>query len=350
MNVRVWIVVTGGVLIACVASVSAAPPLVDVPAIVARVLPAVASITTRHVHRDASQAPVVRRGLGSGVIVDRRGYIVTNHHVIEDAEQIKVSLADERVFVARLVGTDPVTDLAVIKIDAKRLPIVRLANSDRPRIGEPVVAIGNPLWIEGGPTVTAGIVSGLERILEQPGLPMLHHLIQTDAAINEGNSGGPLVNGAGQVIGINVALVPSAHGIGFAIPVATVRSVLQDLMAGRPIVRSTLGLTAVSVTPQVAFANDLQTERGVLVIDVDPDGPAADAGIRIGDVVTALGGASVRNLHDFHAALWRRRPGETVDATVDRRGETITVRPVLCTDRGRQGYHSKAGGWKCSTR
>jgi serine protease Do len=269
------------------------------------------------------------------VIVDRRGYIVTNNHVIEDAEQIKVTLPDERVFSARLIGADPVTDLAVLKIDGTRFPVATLADAGNLRVGEPVIAIGNPLWIEGGPTVTAGVVSGLGRSLEQPGLPMLHRLIQTDAAINEGNSGGPLVNGAGQVVGINTAIIPSAHGIGFAIPITTVRPVLRALVAGRRIVRPALGLVAVSVTPQVAFANDLKVERGALVVEVDASSPASAADIRADDVIIAVDGHRVRDLHDYHGALWRRRPGETAEIALDRDGEAVTVRAVLGTDRAR---------------
>ncbi len=324
---------------AALAVLHAAPaigaPAVDVTAAVERVLPAVVSVTTRHIHREPAQAPVLRRGLGSGVIVDRRGYVVTNHHVIEDAEQIKVTLPDGRVFAARLVGADPVTDLAVLKIDGTKLPVATLGNSGALRVGQPVIAIGNPLWIEGGPTVTAGVVSGLGRSLEQPGLPMLHNLIQTDAAINEGNSGGPLVNRAGQVIGINTAIIPSAHGIGFAIPTSTLRPVLRELVAGRPIVRPNLGVVAVSVTPQVAFANDLTVERGALVVEVEAGGPAAEAGIRVGDVITAVGGHRVRDLHDYHGVLWRRRPGETVEIALDRDGEAVTVRAALGTDSAR---------------
>ena len=320
-----------------VVPVSAAPPTsgVDVPAIVAKVLPAVVSITTRQTVRDAAQPSLLRRGLGSGVIVDRRGHIVTNHHVIEDAEQIKVTLPDERVFTARVVGADPVTDLAVVKIEGIRLPVARLANRDRLRIGEPVIAIGNPLWIEGGPTVTAGIVSGLGRTLEQPGLPMLHHLIQTDAAINDGNSGGPLVNSAAEVVGVNTAIIPSAHGIGFAIPVRTVRAVLGELVAGRPIVRATLGLVAVSVTPQLAFANGLPAERGVLVVEVESGSPAEAADIRVGDMITGVDSQRLRDLHDYHSALWRRGPGQNVEIVIDRHGEKTTVRATLGRDRAR---------------
>ena len=210
-----------------------------------------------------------------------------------------------------------------------------LGDSTRLRVGETVVAIGNPLWIEGGPTVTAGVVSGLRRTLEQPGLPMLHDLIQTDAAINEGNSGGPLVNRAGHVVGINTAIIASAHGIGFAIPISTVRPVLRALIDGRPIVRPTLGLAAVSVTPQVAFVNELKAERGALVTDVYDGGPAANAGIRAGDVITTFGGLAVRNLQDFHSALWSRRPAEPVNVVLDRQGEVVTVRTVLATDHAR---------------
>jgi serine protease Do len=323
-------------LIVCVAIVptAAAPPLMDVPGVVAKVLPAVVSITTGRIHRDAGQ-PILRRGRGSGVIVDRSGYIVTNHHVIADAEEIKVTLPDARTFTARLVGTDPITDVAVIRINGGKLPVALLGDSRRVRVGEPVVAIGNPLWIEGGPTVTAGVISGLDRILEQAGLPMLHHLIQTDAAINEGNSGGPLVDRTGRVIGINTAIIQSAHGIGFAIPTHMIRLVLRELMAGRPIMRPSLGIVAVSVTPQVAFANELKVEHGVLVTEIEADGPASAADLKVGDVITSLDGEPVPSLHAFHLALWRKQPGGIVDVGLERDGLARTTRISLGTDRGR---------------
>lgn len=314
---------------------AAAGPGADVSAVVARVLPSVVSITTRHLHEDAASQQVASPGLGSGVIVDRRGFVLTNYHVVEDAEQIKVTLPDERTFTARLVGADPGTDLAVVKIDGTKLPVATLGDSTTLRVGELVIAIGNPLWIEGGPTVTVGVVSGLGRLLEQPGLPMLHHLIQTDAAINAGNSGGPLVNRAGQVIGINTAVIASAHGIGFAIPSATVRSVLLELMAGRRIVRPTLDLVGVSVTPQVAFANDLGVARGVLVRSVEDGGAADAAGLRAGDVITAVGDQPVKDLHDFHAALWRRAPGDRVVIRVARGSGSLAVQARLAQDAAR---------------
>ena len=300
-----------------------------VPAMVARVLPAVVSITTRQIERDQLDRPVVTPGLGSGIIVDRRGYILTNDHVLEGVEQIKVALADERTFRATLVGRDPFTDLAVLRIEGTNLPAAVLGDSDRVAIGETVVAIGNPLWIEGGATVTAGVVSGLGRSTEQEGLPVLHNLIQTDAAINPGNSGGPLVDLAGRVIGINTAVIAAAHGIGFAIPINRARPVMQALIARGRIARTSLGLFAVSLTPQLAYVYDLPVERGALIKRIESGGPADRAGLEAGDVVTDIGGRPVRNLHDLHDEMARHKAGETVALRVWRAGRTLTVTPQL---------------------
>jgi S1-C subfamily serine protease len=165
--------------------------------------------------------------------------------------------------------------------------------------------------------------------MEQPGLPMLHNLIQTDAAINPGNSGGPLVNLAGQVVGINTAVIASAHGIGFAISANTMKPVLAALIASGRVVRPSLGLEAVSVTPQVAYANDLPIERGALVIRVEPAGAAAEAGLEPGDVITALDGKPVRDLHHLHAFVERHKAGQTVSVTLRRHGQTLTFQAVL---------------------
>jgi serine protease Do len=300
-----------------------------VPAMVARVLPAVVSITTRQIERDQFDHPVVTPGLGSGIIVDRRGYILTNDHVVDGAEQIKIALADQRTFRATLVGRDPFTDLAVLKIDGKNLPFATLGDSSRLVIGETVVAIGNPLWIEGGATVTAGVVSGFGRSTEQEGLPVLHNLIQTDAAINAGNSGGPLVDLAGRVIGINTAVIASAHGIGFAIPINSVKPVMKALIAGERITRTSLGLFAVSLSPQLAYVYDLPVERGALIKRIESGGPAYRAGLEAGDVVTDIDGRPVRNLHDLHDEMARHKAGETVALRVWRAGRRLTVTPQL---------------------
>jgi serine protease Do len=306
---------------------------IDLPAMVQRSVAATVSVTTRQIEHDQFNKPVPVRGLGSGFVVDPRGFVLTNWHVVQGAEQIKVTFSDERVFRAELVGADPFTDLAVLKVDGGKLPALRLGTSARLRVGETVVAIGSPLWIEGGPTVTAGVVSALGRSMEEPGLPILHNLIQTDAAINPGNSGGPLLNRAGEVIGVNTAIIPSAHGIGFAIAVDTVKPVLAALIANRRVVRTSLALSAVSVTPQIAYANDLPIERGALVTRLDAAGSGAAAGIEVGDIVTAIDGRPIRHLHDLHERLARQRPGTTVNITVHRSGRTLVVPAVLGEER-----------------
>jgi S1-C subfamily serine protease len=293
------------------------------PAMVERVLPAVVSITIRYVDRDESDQPVPGRGIGSGVVVDSRGYIVTNNHVIDGAETISVRLTDERAFPATVVGVDRITDLAVIKVDAVNLPALRLGDTSRLRLAETVVAIGSPLWIE-GPTVTVGVVSGLGRIIEEPGLPSLHDLVQTDAAINPGNSGGPLVNLRGEVVGINTALVPTAHGIGFAISANTARPIVERLIANGRVVRPGIGVGTVSVTPLVASRQALPAERGVLVRSGAATAVAGTA-LADGDLITAVEGQPVRDVHELHRILWRRRAGETVRVTLWRARQQLTV-------------------------
>lgn len=302
---------------------------VGVPAMVARVLPAVVSITTRQIERDQFNQAVPTRGLGSGFIVDRQGHVLTNNHVVEGAEDIKVALTDGRTFRAVLVGADPFTDLAVLRIDAKNLPALPLGDSARLAAGETVVAIGSPLWIEGGPTVTTGVVSALGRSMEQPGLPILHNLIQTDAAINPGNSGGPLLNLRGEAIGINTAMIASAHGIGFAISAGMARPVLRELIAHGRVVRASLGIAAVSLTPQLAYANELPIERGALIFRVETGGAGETVGLEPGDVITSVGGRAVTDLHHLHEELSRHRVGEAVAVSVWREGQTLTLRPVL---------------------
>jgi S1-C subfamily serine protease len=293
------------------------------PNVVARVLPGVVGIVTRQIERDQFNRPVVQPGLGSGFIVDARGFILTNNHVVEGAIEIKVALVDGRRFRGTLVGGDRFTDLAVLKVEGSDLPTLPLGDSRALRIAETVVAIGSPLWLEGGPTVTVGVISALGRSMEQDRLPVLHNLIQTDAAINPGNSGGPLVDRDGRVVGINTALIPSAHGIGFAIAIADARPVLEVLMAGGRIARTSLGITAVSVTPQVAWTNELPLEDGVLVTRVDEPGPAEAAGILAGDIIMRVADDRVTDLHQLHEVLRRRQAGETVAITAWRSGEVL---------------------------
>jgi serine protease Do len=307
-----------------------------VPAIVARVLPSVVSITARRIDKDQFNKSAPKAGLGSGVIVDQQGHILTNNHVVEGFEEFKVTLPDGRTFRGTLVGGDFFTDLALLKIEGKNLRALPLGDSSKLAIGETVIAIGSPLWIEGGPTVTVGVISGKGRSMEEadePDQPMLHDLLQTDAAINPGNSGGPLLNLRGEVVGINTAVMTTAHGIGFVIPINNAKPVIKILLAHGRLVRPSMGVTAVSVTPQLAFTNDLKVESGALVVRVDEGGPAAAVGMQPDDVIIAVGSDVVENLHHFHDLLFRRKPGETVQVTVWRNGETLTLSPVLVKDR-----------------
>jgi serine protease Do len=301
------------------------------PDMVAKAMPAVVSITTREI--DQFNRQEVGRGIGSGFIVDRRGYVLTNYHVIEGAQEIKVALGDRRRFRAALVGVDRFSDLAVLRIDGTNLPVLPLGESRRLRVAQTVVAIGNPLWLEGGPTVTVGVVSALGRSMEEDGLPVLHNLIQTDAAINPGNSGGPLLDLEGRVIGINTAVVASAHGIGFAIPVDSAKPVLQTLIARGRVERASLLLSAVSVTPQVSYANDLPMEEGVLVTRVEAGGPAAKAGLAPGDVLLAVDTHELADLHELHEALFRRKPGDVVTLRVWRSSEIAIISVELGEER-----------------
>ena len=300
-----------------------------VPRAIARVLPAVVRISTLAETRDDSGQVTVVRGVGSGVIVERRGYIVTNHHVIEGAGRITVSLTDGRAFPAVVVGTDTTEDLAVLRIEGRDFPVAPLGNSSRLALGETVIAIGTPAGVDGGPAVTVGVVSGLGRSMEEPGLPMLHDLIQTDAAINPGNSGGPLVDLTGRVVGINTALVPSAQGIGFALPVATLKPIVSQLIATGRMTRPSLGVVTVSLKPEMVDAADLPVRAGALVVAVEPGAADDPPSLQRGDVITALHGQQVNGLRDLRHALSHRRVGEVIHVQLWRDGRALTIPTVI---------------------
>ena len=300
-----------------------------VPAVVAKVRPAVVNVATRQVTYDVLLRATPAQGIGSGVVFDARGYVLTNSHVVRGAQQIRVTLPDGRGFPGKLIGADPVTDLAVIKIDGRDLPVAPLGDSSKLEIGETVIAIGNPLGLEGGPTVTVGVVSAVARSIEDPGGPTLHDLIQTDAAINPGNSGGPLVRMAGDVIGINAAIIQEAQGIGFAISINSAKPIIQELVAHGRVVRPAIGIAPVSVTPQLASAYELPVDRGVLVARLDPRGPAAKAGMRAGDVIVAIAGHPVKNVGELRAAIGQHKIGETVELAVRREKASVTLKVML---------------------
>lgn len=273
-------------------------------------------------------APAVR-GLGSGVIVSNEGYVLTNHHVIDGAEEITVELTDHRTYNARLIGSDPPSDLAVLKIDENNLPVLTMGNSDQARVGDMVLAIGNPLGLE--QTVTAGIISAKGR---STGLSdgSFEDFLQTDAPINQGNSGGALVSATGELIGINSQILSPTGGnigIGFAIPVNMARNVMDQLIRGGSVRRGSLGVTIQALTPQAVTRLGLQSARGALVASVVSGGPAERAGVRPGDVITAFNGNPVVDPNALRNAVAGTAPGSQVELTVWRDGREQGLRVTL---------------------
>ena len=267
-----------------------------------------------------------QRGLGSGFILDAEGRILTNNHVVQGAVELKVQLTDGREFEAEIVGTDPETDLAVIRIqgDPKDLPTVALGDSDEAKAGQWVLAVGNPLGLSH--TVSAGIVSATGRRI---GAANYESMIQTDAAINAGNSGGPLVNLKGEVIGVNAAILGRTNmGIGFAIPINMAKDILDDLIAGRKVVRGHMGVNISSVKPDMAEAFGYEGTGGALVQDVTPNSPAEKAGIQPGDIVTEFEGRPVKDADDLQQSVTAADPGQTVELKLwrERREETVKVK------------------------
>jgi serine protease Do len=270
-------------------------------------------------------------GVGSGVIIDDKGYVLTNNHVIDDAERLKVTLADGRVLKGKVAGTDEVTDLAVLKVESEDpLPAAALGDSDGLKAGQIVLAIGNPFGLTGGPAVTAGIVSSLDRSIQTRNGVL--ELIQTDAAINPGNSGGPLVNTKGEVIAINTANMPYAQGIGFAVPVNTAKKILQELIEKGKVARPWIGIASIKVTPRLARFYGLPTREGALVAGVEPYSPADDAGLRKGDIIEEIDGSRVEDPSEIATRVKGKQMNEKLVLTVNRYGRQLQV-PVQVDER-----------------
>ncbi|HNW00884.1 MAG TPA: trypsin-like peptidase domain-containing protein [Burkholderiaceae bacterium] len=247
-------------------------------------------------------------GLGSGVIVSPSGYILTNNHVVEGADEIEVILNDSRRTVAKVIGTDPDSDLAVLKIELDKLPVIVLGNSDALQVGDQVLAIGNPFGV--GQTVTSGIISALGR--NQLGINTFENFIQTDAAINPGNSGGALVDTSGNLMGINTAIYSrsgGSMGIGFAIPVSTAKLVMEGIVKDGQVTRGWIGVEPNDLSPELAETFGVKAKQGVIITGVLQDGPAAKAGIRPGDVVTNVSGKAVGNVSELLTSVAALKPG-----------------------------------------
>jgi serine protease Do len=269
-----------------------------------------------------------QQGAGSGVIVSPEGLILTNNHVVEGAQQIKVTLLSGKSFPGRVVGRDPFSDLAVIRVETtERLPAATLGRSSALRVGQMAVAVGNPFGL--GHTVTVGVISALNRSIQVPNL-VIENLIQTDAAINPGNSGGALADSSGSLIGINTAIVQQAQGIGFAIPIDTARAIMDQLISQGRVVRPYAGLVwGGDVDANIARQYNLAVDHGIIVREVDANGPAAKAGIRQGDIIVAVDGRRVNNWNDFIRELFAKRPGDRVRVEVARNGDRRTVEMTL---------------------
>ncbi|BBB90230.1 MAG TPA: trypsin-like peptidase domain-containing protein [Methylomusa anaerophila] len=290
----------------------------------------VVGITNKAVARDFfNRKVVVEQGVGSGVIFDANGYIVTNNHVVEGAAEIVVSLADGRTVNGTVVGTDPATDLAVVKIEASDLPVATLGDSDSLMVGEPAIAIGNPLGLEFKGTVTVGVISAVNRTLDFG--DRRFKLIQTDAAINPGNSGGALVNADGVVVGINSSKISATgvEGIGFAIPVNTARPILQSLIDKGRVIRAYLGIGALDKNTAAKYGYELNIEKGIYLAKVYPNGPAAKVGIQEGDVILSVAGTETNSVPDLRAVLDNQQVGSRVAVVIQRNGRTQTINVAL---------------------
>jgi serine protease Do len=290
-----------------------------------------------------NQGAVVPAGVGTGFIYDTAGHILTNDHVVAGAQQLQVALTDKRSFPAEVVGEDPMTDLAVLQINASNLPVAQLGSSSDLRVGQWVVAIGNALGLPGGPTVTQGVVSATGRTVQEPGQsnnsagPFLFDAIQTDAPINPGNSGGPLTNLNGQVIGINTLVATqaepgvAAQGIGFAIAIDTAKPIADQLVSSGHAVHPFVGIAYGPLTPGLAARLGVNATSGIVVGQVAPGSPAASAGLQQGDVITSVDGQSLDSESALAQALNRHKPGDTVSLTVVRNGQQQNVSLTLGT-------------------
>ncbi len=278
----------------------------------------------------------VERGTGSGFIINSDGHILTNAHVVDGADRVNVTLKDGRSFEGKVMGTDPVTDVAVIKIESNNLPAVSLGNSEQLRPGEWAIAIGNPLGLDN--TVTTGIISATGRSSSQVGVPDKRvEFIQTDAAINPGNSGGPLLNASGQVIGMNTAIIQGAQGLGFAIPINTAQRIAEQLVARGKVEHPFLGIQMVTLTPELKqninsnpnAGLTVDEEQGVLIAKVLPNSPAAKSGLRAGDVIHKINGQSVTDASDVQKSVENSQVGSSLQLDVrrDQQDVSVTVQP-----------------------
>ncbi len=279
--------------------------------IIEKVSKSVVNISTvKLVHNIFYQAVPVG-GMGSGTIIDENGLILTNNHVVGGAEKINVTLWNNQVLEGTIAGSCAIHDIAVVKVGSKGLVSAQMGDSDKLRVGQHVYAIGNPFGLAGGPSVTSGVVSAINRTIESE-RGLIENLVQTDASINPGNSGGPLVDMTGRVIAINTAIIPYAQGIGFAIPINSAKSCTNDIVTQGATTKPWLGIVGLSISPQIAHYYGLPVDHGVLVTKVAQGSPAEEAGMADGDVILEIGGAETRRIEELVAEIHKRRVGDSV--------------------------------------
>lgn len=291
--------------------------------------PTVVGITNKAVAHDWFNNPVETEGVGSGVIFRKDGYIVTNNHVISGAKELIVSLPDGRSLKGKLIGADEMTDLAVVKVDAKDLPAASFGDSDKIVVGEPAIAIGNPMGLEFKGSVTSGVISALNRTLDISDKRV--KLLQTDAAINPGNSGGALVNADGEVIGINSAKVAAngVEGMGFAIPINTVQNIINEIMDKGYVARPYLGVSVFDPETAGRYGYQLNIDKGVYIFQLTLNGPCGKAGLQRGDIILKIDGEETNSVSDLRGKIAEKEVGDTVKVTFDRNGKEQSADVVL---------------------
>jgi serine protease Do len=294
-------------------------------ALIEKIMPSIVTILTEWVDYSYFLQPMPYKGAASGIIFRSDGYIITNNHVVQDAQKITVILQDKRIFTGKLWGADAFTDLAVVKIEASNLPAAQLGDSQSLALGDGVIAVGNAFDLPGSHTVTKGIVSALGRSIKLENGIILHDLIQTDAAINPGNSGGPLIAQSGKVVGINTAIIGGAENIGFAISTATAIPVIEELVRNRMLTWPWLGIAAVDMTPAIAVELNISYREGVLIDQVYSDSPAAVAGLRNNDVIIRANGQEVASVLELEEVVRKCSIGSTIEVSFIRAGKSQNV-------------------------
>ncbi len=289
---------------------------------VEKISPSVVNIVTKRIMGYDRFNTYEFQGAGSGVIMNPEGYILTNNHVVEQTKKVDVYLCNGEKYEGTVIGTDPSNDIAVIKINGDNFYSGEFGNSDTLRPGQMAIAIGNSLGLSGGPSVTIGVISAIRRnIPSERGV--LENMIQTDAAINPGNSGGPLIDSDGTIIGINNAIIPFAHGIGFAIPINVAKDVANELITFGRVIRPCLGILGVDINPTLASYYQLASDEGALIVKINEESPADKAGLKPGDIIIEIEGKHMKGMEDVRHTIWKRKAGESITLKILRNHQKI---------------------------